>query len=172
MGAERLDGWIDGASLGGSRGDGSWIEGGARARPAKVLARAPRFAEALALSARRIVEMPLPPSLGLHVPGVPGVVRVELDRAEAEAARREGELVLDRDEWCALVLGAEADRLWPSDLAALCRRKVSEPSFRIDAESALAGAQPDRRESWSVARVLSRVGADLLSIDVERRSRL
>lgn len=171
MGAERLDGWIDGASLGGSRGDGSWIEGGVRTRPAKVLGR-PRFAEAVALSARRIVELPLPPSLGLHVPGVPGVVRVELDRAEAEAARREGELVLDRDEWYALVLGAEADRLWPSDLAALCRRKVSEPSFRIDAESALAGAQPDPGESWSVARVLSRVGADLLSIDLERRCRL
>lgn len=165
MGAQRLDGWRDGW-IEGSSLEGGRIEG-ARARPAKVLGRALRFGEALSLSARQLAALPLPPRLGLHVPGVPGIVRVELDPAEAGASRAEGELVLDRGEWRALVLGAEADRLWPSDLAALCRRKVSDPSFRIDVESALAGAQPDPRESWSVARVLSRVGAELLSIELE-----
>jgi len=134
------------------------------ARSAKVLGRSPRFVEALGLPARLIAELPLPPSLGLHVPGVPGVVRVELDAVAAEAARADGELVLDAAEWRSVVTGAEADRLWPVDLVGLCRRKRSEPAFRIDAETALAGAQPDPSEAWTVGQVLERVGAEVLTI--------
>lgn len=132
----------------------------------KVLGRSSRFVEALAFSARLLGELPLPPSFGLHVQGVPGVVRVALEPSAAERARAEGEVVLDRGEWHAVVLGAEADRLWPVDFAALCRRKRSEPAFRIEPETTLAGAQPDPAEEWSVAGVLERVGADVLAIDV------
>lgn len=160
MGAQQLDGWIDGGLE-----DGELEE----RRPAKVLGRAPRFPEVLSVPAALIAELPLPPSLGLHVPGIPGLVRVELDPAEADASRREGALVLDREEWRALVVGAEADRLWPDDLVTLCRRKIREPGFRIDPEVALAGAQPDLRESWSVGRVLARVAAEPRSIELEAR---
>lgn len=136
----------------------------------KVLTRAPiaplPFSDALAMPAALLPELPAPPSLALLVSGVPGVVRVELDAVRASAMREEGELVLDASEWRALVLGAEADRAWPADLAALCRRKESEPAFRIDAETALAGAQPDRCERWSAARVLERLGAHVVSIEL------
>lgn len=136
----------------------------------KVLTRVPvaplPFADALMLPAALLPELPAPPSLALFVSGVPGVVRIELDEVRARAAREQGELVLDAGEWRALVLGAEADRAWPAELAALCRRKESEPAFRIDAETALAGAQPDRSECWSAARVLERLGAHVLSIEL------
>lgn len=135
---------------------------------AKVLGRvrSPKFAEALGLSARLMGDLPLAPSLALHVLGVPGVVRIELDADRAEAARAEGELVFDAEEWQAIALGAEADRIWPSDFAAFCRRKQGEPSWRVEAETALAGAQPDADEEWSAARVLERVGAEVLSIEL------
>ena len=130
------------------------------------LVRPLRFAEALELPAALLAALPVAPSLGLHVAGVPGVVRVELDAERAEAARAEGELVFDAGEWRALVLGAEADRAWSRDLVAFCQRKRSEPAWRIEQETALAGAQPDPREQWSAARVLERLGADVLSIEL------
>ncbi len=139
--------------------------------PAKVLTRGARlfrlrYADALELPAGLLPDLPAPPSLGLHVPGVPGVVRVELDQERARAARAEGELVIDEGEWRALVLGAEADRAWSADLVGFCRRKQSEPSWRIEEETALAGAQPDPSEVWSAARVLDRLGAEVLSIEL------
>jgi hypothetical protein len=138
--------------------------------PAKVLTRSAvwpgRFTEALELPARLLPELPAPPSLGLHVPGVPGVVRVELDPDRALAARSEGELVIDASEWSALVVGAEADRTWSADLVAFCARKLSERAWRIEAETALAGAQPDPGESWTAARVIERLGAQVLSIEL------
>lgn len=139
-----------------------------RSVAAKVLGRvrSPKFAEGLHLSARLMGDLPLAPSVALHVLGVPGVVRIEFDAERAHAARAEGDLVIDAEEWRAIALGAEADRVWPSDFAALCRRKQGEPSWRIDTETALAGAQPDAREEWSAARVLERIGADVLSIEL------
>lgn len=132
----------------------------------KVLGRVLRFAEALDLPARWLGSLPLAPSLALHVPKVPGVVRVEFDPALARAARRGADIVLDAHEWRALVLGVEADRLWPADLAALCSRKRSEPAWRIEPEAALAGAQPVSCEPWTVRQVLERADAHVLSIEL------
>lgn len=132
----------------------------------KVLGRGPRFPEALGLPAEWLAELPLPPSMALHVQGVVGVVRIELDDDAARVAREEGDLVVDADEWRNVALGAQSDRLWQADFAALCRRKRAEPAFRIDRETALAGARPDRNESWTVARVLERVGAEVLTLEL------
>ncbi len=141
------------------------------ARPAARLGRggsvrpiALHNAEALELPADLLAELPLPPKLALHVPGVPGIVRVLLD---AEGEGEPGALTFDAEEWRAIVLGAQADRLWPSTFVALCARKRDEPAWRIDAEMALAGAQPDPRQRFSVARVLSRLGAQVLAIEVD-----
>jgi hypothetical protein len=125
-----------------------------------------RYSEALALPAALLPDLPVVPTLGLHVPSVPGIVRVALDEARAELARQEGEVVIDADEWRAIVQGAEADRLWPAQLAAFCARKRAEPAWRIEPEIALAGAQPDPNEQWSARRVLQRIGAEVLSIDL------
>jgi hypothetical protein len=142
------------------------IERARTAAPKLVRTRALPYEEALALPARLLGELPLAPSMGVHVRGVPGVVRIELDPARAEIARSEGEITIDADEWRAISFGAEADRLWPADFAALCARKQSEPSFRIEPEMALAGAQIDPDRVWNAQRVLERIGADVLSIDL------
>lgn len=120
----------------------------------------PLAAEVLRFPARYLLELPLAPALALHVPGLDAAVRISID-GDAD----EGELALDPDEWRALVVGVEADRVWPRDLAALLRRKASEPAYRVGALDALAGAQPDPRETWDLASVLDRLGAELLSVE-------
>lgn len=117
-------------------------------------------AEVGQLPARVLLELPAPPVLGLHVPGVDGVLRVSVD-GEGEP----GEIGLDRDEWHALVVGVEADRVWPRDLVAMLRRKATEPTYRLDLLDALAGGQPDPEESWDLAAVLDRLDAALLSVE-------
>ncbi len=142
---------------------------GGRRRGAKVLSRADRplrWAEALELPGTLIADLPCPPALSLRVGGLSCLVR--LDSAIGSTRSASGDqVVLDADEWRAIVLGAEADRLWSRDFAGLCARKRSDPSWRIDAEVALAGAQPDERERWSAARVLERVGAEVVAIELE-----
>lgn len=118
-------------------------------------------AEVCSLPARWLFDLPEPVELALHVPGIPEVVRIDLDGEREE----DESLWLDADEWVALAVGAEADRAWAPDLRAWLERKQAEPSFRLSAELTLAGAQPDRDETWSVGRVLRRLGATLLSVD-------
>jgi hypothetical protein len=139
-----------------------------RERPsgaAKRITAAPRafggFEEALELPADLLGALPRPPRIALWAAGVSETVVVALDGSAGEG------IVLGPDEWRAIVSGACADRLWPADFVALCRRKSSDPAWRIDEETALAGAQPDPRERWSARRVLDRIGAFVLSIDVE-----
>lgn len=124
----------------------------------------PRVSGALELPARLLFELPLAPSLGLHVPGVEGVVRVS--RAAEESEDDTSGPSLDAEEWVALVLGAEADRVWPRDLVGLLARKAADPSFRLIPEITLEGAQPDPEERWSLRRLLDRIGAELLSIEL------
>jgi hypothetical protein len=140
-------------------------EGRSSARLGSVRPLSLRFGEALALPAAVLPDLPVPPAIGLHIPSVPGIVRLALDPQKAEP--RDGELVIDAGEWRAIVAGAEADRLWPASFVAFCARKRDEPSWRIEAEIALAGAQPDPNECWSVSRVLRRIGAEVVSIDLE-----
>lgn len=165
-GAERLEEWsIERRETGrqGGRDDGA--ESAAR-RGAKVLTRALRplrWSEALELPGRWIAELPCPPALALRVPGVPGLVRVDV---AGRCPARPDEVVLDAEEWRSVVLGVEADRLWRADFVGLCARKRSDPSWRIGAEVALAGAQPDPEERWSTARVLARLEAEVLEIEL------
>ncbi len=144
--------------------DGHDGRAGAKLLGRAVRPRALRFGEALSVPARDLAELPLPPSLVLRAAGLERLVRVELGASAPEPS--EGELVLDADEWRAIGLGAEADRLWPADLAALLRRKASDPSFRITGEVALAGAQPDPAEAWSAAQVLERIGAEVVAVEL------
>lgn len=123
-----------------------------------------RWEEALELPAEVLGSLPLTPRLTLHVGGVPGLVVIDLEPASAPTS--EGELRFDAAEWRAIVVAASADRVWPMDFVSFCRRKRDEPAWRIEEETALAGAQPDPRERWSARRVLARIGAELVSIDV------
>lgn len=124
---------------------------------------APSVDEVLSLPAILLARLPAPPRLGLHVAGVPGVVRV--DPLGMEGSEPD-DVVFDADEWAALVVAAEADRVWPADLRAFCERKRAEPAWRLELSEALAGAQPDRGERWDLGRVLRRLAASVLSIEL------
>jgi len=132
----------------------------AAAKPLSGRPQSPWGAELQGLPASLLFALPVSPALALHVPGVEGVVRITRDGESDDG------LAFDLDEWAALVLGAEADRLWERDFAVICRRKLTEPAYRVDSTDTLAGAQPDPSESWDVGAVLDRLGAQLLSVDL------
>lgn len=114
-----------------------------------------------AFPARWLADLPAPPSIGVHVPGVEGVVRFALG---GDGAADEQGAVFGVEEWRALVAGVEADRVWPADLRGFCARKRAEPAWRLEAGEALAGVRPDPSERWSLRRVLARLGAELVSL--------
>lgn len=124
-------------------------------------------AEALRFPAGWLLDLPLPVTLGMHVPGVPGVVRASRSADALAAASEAGEVALDVEEWRALVAGTEADRVWPRDLVLICERKRAEPAWRLTGEEALDGAQPDPDEQWSLERALARLGVELVSLELE-----
>lgn len=127
---------------------------------AKRLGGIPRAAPAgmSGLAARLLFDLPLPPRLGLRVSGVEGVVEVGAGSPRGVS--------FDPDEWGALVAATEADRVWPADFASFCRRKSADPSWRLGLREALAGGQPDPTRSRDLGHVLTRLGAQLLSVEL------
>lgn len=84
--------------------------------------------------------------------------------ADRAALRETGAVVLDLDEWEALVLATEADRAWPADLVRSLRLRGA--SGRLSAEALLDGvtveqARLDAGRLFSTGRVLARLGARL-----------
>ncbi len=131
--------------------------------PGKILAGRPQptwAQDVLDLPARVLLDLPVPPRLGLHVLGVEGVVRIGGD------IRPDAEVGFDREEWRALVVATEADRVWPHDFTRFCQLKAAG-SHPLGLTEALAGAQPDLQEEWSLRAVLERLGVELLSIDLD-----
>jgi hypothetical protein len=137
-----------------------------------------RWTEALELPGAVLPELPLPPTIDVRVAGISGVVRLDTGARSACAEglggqRERGErgqdarVQIEAEEWRAIVLGAEADRLFARDFLALCARKRSDPTWRIDLESTLAGARPDANERWSAWRILDRIGARVVAIHLE-----
>jgi len=120
------------------------------------------------LPAQLLAQLPLPATLFVHVPGHEGPIAIATTPERAESERAAGRTVFDPVEWSAIVTAAESDRLWPSDLRALCARKVEGArkvgGFMLDLDTALAGARPDAPQEWSVGRVLDRIGAALLAV--------
>lgn len=121
--------------------------------------------ELRAFPARLLGTLPCPTTLRLRVPGVDRVVAVATSADRVDNERASGAVVFDVLEWNAIVVAAEADRLWPADLREICGRKTSGPSVVLDAERALAGARVGASPEWSLGRVLDRVGAQLLDAD-------
>lgn len=105
------------------------------------------------------------------VEGLPAHVRLDVvDRGgrgvviatgpdEAERLRAAGEIVIDGQEWTALAVAAESDRVFAADLEVLL---ATRGPGRITAEIALAGARADPPRGWSVGTVLDRLGLRLL----------
>jgi hypothetical protein len=126
-----------------------------------------------AFPARLLADLPLPVTLWLDIPGSP--VPVCLTSAVSSTEGLEPlapQVVFSRDEVAALVLGIEADRLWRKELLGFCFEKWRRPVWHVSADDALAGALPDLEQpAWSVERVLKRLGATLLRVELVGRDR-
>jgi hypothetical protein len=70
-----------------------------------------------------------------------------------------------------LAVGVQAERLWPADFKGFCLRKLHDPSFRLTAQAALAGAQADDGLAWSLGRVLQWLELEPLSVDLLQRGK-
>lgn len=120
----------------------------------------------LELPARMIGDLPVPVRLRLRAAdGATFLVTPGSSSSEGD----EG-IVLDRDEWAAVVLAAEADRLWPADLVHALRRRGA--AGRLSQEGLLDGvgfeqASRDLPEAGlTVGRVLRRIGARLERVSI------
>ena len=140
-------------------------------------------AEVEAFPAHLLAALPLATTLLLHVPGVEGrPVAVATSQGALDVARAAGLLAFDADEWRVLVSATESDRLWPADFRAvivgksLAGRGAScaegDPAAdaaadaRLDAAAAFGDARPDPVAGWSVGRVLARLGARLVGVEL------
>jgi 2-keto-3-deoxy-6-phosphogluconate aldolase len=73
---------------------------------------------------------------------------------------------LGGDELVALALGAEAVRLFPSDLKGYCLLKLHDPSFHATEQLTLGGVEPIAAPGWSLARVLQALELELRAIEL------
>lgn len=127
----------------------------------------------LGLPAELITALPEAMLLRLEVPGAPVPVCVwtgtlELGHEACSALPVLAEaIVFDGLELAALVTATSADRLWHADFLGLCFEKWRRPEVRIDVEQALAGANPDPDERWTLARIFTRLGVTLDAVELD-----
>jgi hypothetical protein len=134
------------------------------------------WAPLLNLPAELVPDLPSPVTLWLAIEGAPARVQLTTRRcedAQAECPDRSlaDVIVFDREEFRALIIAAEADRIWRKDLLGLCFDKWRRPDHRLTVEDALAGANPDPQH-WSLERVLARLGATLERLELGDESTL
>jgi hypothetical protein len=126
--------------------------------------------ELLSLPAELLPDLPLPVTLRLAIEGAPARVQLRTwERAGPvpEATESLADVIsFDREEVRALVMAAQADRIWRADLLGLCFDKWRRPAHRLTLEEALAGANIDASSEWTLARVLARLGATVESIEL------
>jgi len=114
----------------------------------------------------------LPAAFTARMRGVDGnVFHLSTSAAEREALAENGAIVLDAEEWEALTLAVEADRLWPADLVQALR--VRGVTGRLGLDALLDGVSYERamREvgegrGFSLGRVLERVGARIEDVSM------
>jgi hypothetical protein len=123
------------------------------------------LAEALAMPALHLSELPVATRFILQGHGITR----EMVWSTNPAARPwadDGRISFTVDEVLALALGAQAERLWSSDLKGYCLRKLHDPSFLVTEGLALGGAEPDRGRPWSLGRVLRWLDLELVGIEL------
>ena len=128
--------------------------------------------EILGFPAHLLAQLPLPVALWLEVPGAPVPVCFTTaaspadDSAHGTPSAAEA-VFFHREELTALVVAAEAGRLWRKDLLGLCFEKWRRPALRVTATDTLAGARPGPdAEPWSLGQVLAALGASLASVEL------
>jgi len=74
--------------------------------------------------------------------------------------------VFDGEEFASIVKGVENDRVWSTDLRGWCNLKRRDPGWRVKEKEVMGGVvQPDP-PGWTLKRVLKRIEAKLLSLEV------
>jgi hypothetical protein len=114
----------------------------------------------------------LPAAFTARMRAVDGsVFHLSTSAAERSALAEAGAIALDAEEWEALTIAAEADRAWPADLVQALRARGVTGRLTLDVlldgvtyESATAEGE----RAFSVARVVSRIGARVDAVWTER----
>jgi len=122
----------------------------------------------LSMPARLVAGLPVPMTLRLRVPGAPVPVCIWTgDAAHGAAPVLADTIVFQAAELDALVVATEADRIWHREFLGLCFEKWRRPDQRLREAELLAGANPDTEVSWSLERVLKRLGVELEAVELE-----
>jgi hypothetical protein len=121
--------------------------------------------EILGFPANLLIKLPIPTCLTIRIPGVDGEFIWSTASREA-LSDSSAEPVFDRSEVAALIVAAESERAWDTDLAAWVAAKRDDPGFRIDLETALGRTAPVADQDWSVGRVLRWYGCELREVEI------
>ena len=119
--------------------------------------------ELLGFPARYLPELPIKVRIRVQAVGLHR--EIELTSGSAEARR--GELLFGASELRALALGAEAERLFPSDVKGYCLLKLHDPKFAVTEELTLGGVEPLADPGWTLARVLRALELELRAVELE-----
>jgi hypothetical protein len=132
--------------------------------PADRTSAAVRLAqELLSFPARYLAELPVKVRIRVQASGLHREIEITTGRVEP----RPGALQLNGSELRALALGAEAERLFPSDVKGYCLLKLHDPAFEITEELALGGVEPVAGPGWPLFRVLAALELELRGAEVE-----
>jgi len=126
------------------------------------------FEEVLGFSAHLLAQLPLPTTLVIEVEwwNTP-VIFVVNDRARDPI---DGCPVFDGKEFAAIVKGVENDRVWSTDLRQWCNVKKRDPGWRVKESEVMGGVVNPDFLGWTLDRVLKRIEAKLLSLEVAQDS--
>lgn len=126
------------------------------------------FEEVLGFSAHLLAQLPLPTTLVIEVEwwDTP-VIFVVNDRARE---RSDGYPVFDGKEFAAIVRGVENDRVWSTDLRQWCNVKKRDPGWRVKESEVMGRVVNPDSPGWTLDRVLKRIEAKLLSLEVAQDS--
>lgn len=95
------------------------------------------------------------------------VVFVANDKA-GDPSRARGWPVFDGEEFVLIVRGVENDRVWSTDLRGWCNLKTRDPGWRVKEKDVMGGVVNPDEPGWTLERVLKRIEAKLLSLEVAR----
>lgn len=126
--------------------------------------------ELLTMPARLVSGLPVPVCLHLRVPGSPVPVMLwtgAYATGRATTPVLADVIVFDGAELEALVVAAEADRLWHADFLGLCFEKWRTPDVPVRAAELLGGANAEPDAGWSLSRVLVRLGLEVESFELD-----
>lgn len=122
------------------------------------------LAEALALPAAALTALPVDARFILE--GLGFAREIVWTSEPSPDPDPHGRITFRAAEVEALVIAAQSERLWSSDLRGFCLRKLHDPTWVVTRGVALDGAEPDGGVAWSVGRVLRSLDLELVGVEL------